>query len=218
MNRLIAIGFLGMAGVIIFLLLRNQYLNSQLDSAVGYKDLYHQKVKENKVWKDELNHWRNKAPVAEVSKGTIKEEVKNGNPEFIKLRNENKDLRKNLSNLSSKIDIQTQSFEKIAGKLRDTLRLIINGKDTTKIQEKVMNYENEWSLYRITVDPKYDSARVDREGKEAFDIIMYWNRENKKGKKTIWPLGKINYKSEITSLNPETKVVKQNSLIVKKKR
>lgn len=59
-------------------------------------------------------------------------------------------------------------------------------------------------------------ANIKREGREEFDMAVYWKRVGKNGKKAIWPFGKKEWSSEIVSKNPETKIIKQLSLIVRK--
>ena len=215
MNRLVAIGIgiliLSMGGMY----WRIMHLEGELEKAQGYESLYNASVKENKIWKDEAGLWRNKAEVAEVSARTLKDLVKNGDPEIQRIKDEFPALKKDLKNLLAYSEIQTKTISQLKGTVRDTVIRVVVGKDTTDKAVKKINTSNKWNIYDITIDG--DSADIKREGTEEFETVVYWERLTKKGKKIFWPFGKKEWQSEIKSLNPETQVVKQKSLIVKKK-
>lgn len=200
------------------LYLDNKLLEKKLSRAQDYKSLYEGQVEKNKIWVDELNHWRNKAQAAEVSVSTLKALADKGDPEITKIREEFKEVKKSFKNLESFSTIETSTTSEVKGIVHDTIIKEVQGADTVSLKEQIITASNAWNTYIISIGPDSNTAVVHREGKEEFDAAVFWQRLNKKGNKTIWPFGKKVWSSEMVSKNPETKIVKLSSLIVKKKK
>lgn len=218
MTRALLIFILILLSALGCLYLDNKHLEKKLSVAKDYQSLYEGQIEKNKIWVDELNHWRDKTQSALVSVNTLKALNEKGDPEVIKIREEFKEVKKNFKNLESFSTIQTETSSEVKGIVHDTIIIKLQGTDTVSIREQVITASNAWNTYNISIGPDHKTAIVQREGKEEFDAAVYWQRLNKKGNKTIWPLGKKVWSSEMVSKNPETKIVKLSSLIVKKKK
>lgn len=215
MNRLVAILISVLCVVIIYQYIDNQRLQGEVEKGKDFESLYGASVKKNKIWKDEANLWRNEAGVAKANESTLKELAKQGDPRITKILAEFSSIKKNFKNLESYTELQAQSISEIKGAVKDSSYRIVKGKDTVEVFAKKITAKNEWNNYDITIVG--DSADIRREGREEFDMAVYWERLTKKGNKTIWPFGKKEWSSEVVSKNPETKISKQNSLLVGKK-
>jgi hypothetical protein len=208
MNRLsaiiIAVLILSLSGMYGY----TQHLQNKLDKAEDYKSLYETSVKENKIWKDEAGQWRNKAEVANASASTLKELAKQGDPRMTQILKEFEGVKKSFKNLESFTELQAQTISQLTGMVKDSSIKVIKGNDTITVKVKKIRAQNDWNKYDITVFG--DTANIKREGKEEFDQAVFWERK--------WFLGKKKWSSEIVSKNPETKIIKQSSLSVKKRR
>jgi hypothetical protein len=208
MNRLTLIIFGALGVLILYLWIDNQSLQQKVARGEDYESLYNAKSKEVKVWQDESGQWRNKSSVAQASASTLKD-----NPEVQEMKKEFSSIKKSLKNVESLTKTQAETISKLSGQVRDTIYMNSSSNDT--IHAKKITAHNEWNDYDITVFG--DSADIKRTGREEFNTAVYWERLTKKGNKTIWPFGKKEWSSEIVSKNPETKIVKQSVLLVKRK-
>lgn len=215
MNRITAFIIGGLLLIILAQYIQNEIISNKLSRAEEEKGFYESLQKENKIYKDSSNHWRNKAVNPEVSDKTLRELNKSGDPITKQILAEFSSIKKDFRNLQSYSNLQTETISRLIGIVSDTSFRKITGSDTISISGKKIKAKNEWNEYDILLTE--DSALINRKGKEEFSTAVYWERLNKKGKKTIWPLGKKNWSSEIVSKNPETKVIKQLSLTVSKK-
>lgn len=216
MNRFTAILIGALCLVILYLYIDNNLLQAKVERGEDFESMYNASVKENKVWKDEAGQWRNKAVLAQASASTLKDLAKEKDPMVTKILEEFASVKRNLKNLQSFTELQSQSISELKGAVRDTSYKVIKGRDTVFVTARKITAKNEWNNYDITIVG--DSADIKREGREEFDMAVYWERLTKKGNKTIWPFGKKEWSSEVVSKNPETKISKQNSLLVGKKR
>ena len=215
-NRLAIILIVSLCAVIGYLFVSNQVLQKKVERGKGFESLYNASVKENKIWKDQSDQWRNKAETAQVSATVLKDLAKEKDPRITKILEEFASVKRNFKNLESFTELQAQSISEIKGAVKDSSYRIVKGKDTIEVHAKKINTSNAWNNYDITI--MGDSADIRREGREEFDMAVYWERLTKKGKKTIWPFGKKEWSSEVVSKNPETKITKQNSLLVGKRK
>lgn len=216
MNRLVAILISVLCVVILYLYIDNQRLQGEVERGKDIESMYSASAKENKVWKDEANLWRNKAGLAQASASTLKDLAKEKDPRITKILEEFASVKRNLKNFESFTELQARTISELKGSVKDSSYRVVKGKDTVEVFAKNITASNEWNNYDITITG--DSANIRREGREEFDMAVYWERLTKKGNKTIWPFGKKEWSSEVVSKNPETKISKQNSLLVRKKR
>lgn len=216
MNRLTAILIVALVLALAGMYGYVDHLENRLDKAEGYESLYNSQISKEKIWQDDLKQYHIKEGVAKANAEVLKDLAKQGDPRITKILEEFKSIKKNFKNLESFSEMQTQSISEIKGAVKDSSYRIVKDKDTIEVFAKKIIAKNEWNNYDITIVG--DSADIRREGREEFDMAVYWERLTKKGTKTIWPFGKKEWSSEVISKNPETKISKHNSLQVGKKR
>lgn len=175
-------------------------LHSKLESISDYKTLYESKSKENKVWKDQYGYWRNRAETVEITKENL-QDIK----ELQHLSSEFEGLKKNLKNLETYINANTVTEIHKTVKLRDST---IYSVDSVPIRIPVFSYKDKWESVRGAIVD--DSITLNISHMDSLSIVQYWDRR--------WLLAKKKYFIEIKSDNPNTRIVYQKSIMVKRKK
>ena len=185
--------------VIIFLLLLFKHLTKLYNDRDDYKSMYESSLKENKVWKDETNHWRNRSENIEITKENLDQlkDLQNLSKEF-------EGVKKNLKNLENYIEVSSTTNIHKTVKIKDTTIYINN----IAHKEQYFDYKDKYDTITCIIDS--GKATFDIKSSTSLEEVQYWDRK--------WFLGKKKYFTEIKSLNPNTKIIRQKDIKVKRKK
>jgi hypothetical protein len=181
------------------------HLQNKVEEGEEYQDLYKASAKEAKVWKDKNDQWHSKVEELTVSNSTLKQMVKQ-DPDLIRLISEVKDIKKNLSNLKTINVLATQTNTNFKAPLKDTTIIFIG--DTTRRKVKQFNYKGQWETIGGYIFN--DSIFGLSEGVDTTDIAGYFTRK--------WFLGKKRLFVEAVSGNPDTRIIYNRAITIKRRR
>lgn len=166
-------------------------------------------------FKDKSDLWHNQVATLQLTNLSLKQLEKDKDKEILRIRAMFPKIKPNFRNLDAYTDFKTSNKTIASGSLlRDS---VMEAQNDTLIDSIKPLYEGSslttWDAYKIRLygsgSCKLDSFQIDRSGKEEFNQVMYWTRK--------WFLGRKKYSSETVSLNPNTAIISQNSLVVKKR-
>lgn len=163
-------------------------------------------------FQDKSDLWHNQVTSLQVTNQSLKQLSKAKDSEIVKIRTLFTKIKPDFRNLNNYTAVKAINKSTATGvsKIDTTSKPIVS--DTSKLFYS-SNALTEWDAYDLRIygagECRIDSFQIDRVGKESFNQAMYWTRK--------WFLGKKTYHSEIVSLNPNTAIISQNSLVVKKR-
>lgn len=176
------------------------YYKNKADNLESFQSIYQAGQQPNKVWQSKDSSWHNQVQNAEVSSSELKyvKELQGIHAEF-------DGVHKSLNNL--------ENYQKIASVT--TIHKTIHEKDTliyradsSVIKGKTFSYSDKYTSIKEMIGE--DSSWIDIQSKDSLEIAQYWDRS--------WFLGKKKYQTEIESTNPNTEVVYQQDIKVKRKK
>ena len=159
-----------------------------------------------KLWKDKEGRSRAKAEQAHVSTETLKRMLKNNDSQFIALRNDFKDLKDNLSNLTNHTSTATVNNTEIRTLVHDTIYVDANNNE---VKAKKISYRDSSGFVTFDATIHGNEFVGDIKIKDSLDVVSFWERPHFLGRKT--------YHTEIKSANPNTTLVYSKSLKVTKR-
>lgn len=209
LNRLFLLTIL----ILIFLLISGycyiQVLHSKVDNLETFKGLYQAEKKQNVIYKDESNKWHNTSQVLEMEVKNLRQALREGDSTIIKLLAENSQIRKSLRNLNSYSQITTKNTTEFTAPLRDT----IIKKDTIHHYARTFYWYNKF--YEVSGIITKDSISPIITTYDSLSIVGWWERMKK-----IWFIkyGKKENFIDVKSNNPDTKIVYNRNIFIKRKR
>lgn len=176
----------------------------------GVQQLFSKKQSEIELYKNKQGQLVAKNEVVELENKTIKALVKEGNLSWL---TELQGVKKNMRNLESAYRLRTQVLDSILVKLNDTTRTYITIKgDTIEFKAKDWSYSDKFSSfksYQITPDSSIFTYNIS----VPLSGAVYWKRKHP----FLWIFSKKVYKSELTSENPNVKIIQMDNIKVSKK-
>lgn len=205
--------FLTMGGMYYYI----DHLHSKVEDLQGYKSMAESRMQAQDTFTDKDGKSHNKTQQVELTKNTVKNVIKAGDPDLKRILKEVPKIKKNGNNLESFSSVVESSEEIFKARLTDVNFIEDatpwdstdneNAIDSTPKLAKRFDYKTKWDSYHGII--YNDSAFVIRNGIDSLDIACYWERS--------WFLGAKTYNAETISGNPETKIIYTKSVIVKKK-
>lgn len=202
-NRIQLFTLLALGVAVMVFYVRSEVLADKLaEKEEENKFLYSTLDHQEKQWKDQANHWRNEAEANAISSKTLKELYKNGDPRITALYDGFKSIKKN----------SVQSFSNTT--THNETRFNVKIKDTTIYGDTLRSIKYNDGFLSIDGVIKDDSLDGIVEYTDSLAQVVY-----KKQKKILFiPIGKVSYQSQIVSKNPNTKIVVNDFILIKKKR
>ena len=153
-----------------------------------------------KTWKDKYNREHSRAESATIRGNKTSQYIQ----ELRGLRGDFTELKKNLKNLQSSTSTSTRTITNFRTVVRDSF-LIHENFDTIPIS--IFRYEDDWTLCKGQYDG--DTVYVECNNIDSLHIVGYYKRS--------WFLGKKRYFTEVISKNPNTSIIYNRSIVVRKK-
>ncbi|MCU0385514.1 MAG: hypothetical protein MUE38_05770 [Flavihumibacter sp.] len=181
---------------------------NQQTKVSDYENYLRKEKETSKTWRDNANHWHNKASAEEVRNSTALKDLALVEERLGSLSEQFEGLRKNLGNLSYAGFSGSSSSYKIVTGTKDTI--VIFNKDT--VNAIGFNYEDPQGWYSVkgVVSQERKIASLKFYSRDSLVSVVYWKRP--------WLLGKKKFSQEIKSFNPNTRIVYNKAIIVKKQK
>lgn len=171
-----------------------------------YKQILDSEKMQTKIWKDSAGLWHQKTIVQDIKNAKAVKDLQSIDTRYRNLKNQFDGLRNSLGNLHSATFTGNESSYNFSSKITDS---ILSSNPDSSISTFKYEDPNGWYKCEGTITPS-KKISISFNARDSVVTVIYWKRK--------WLFSRRKYFAEFKSFNPQTKIVYNHSLIIRKQK